>query len=300
MDNNPIPNNNPEPPATPTEPIAPGSQNLAEPAPPAQPTPLPDQSPQSEPAQPSTKWHSVINKKQAIIGGAIVGVALVAALIFAVIIPLLSPSRQDYAIATQTTQSIQENMFQASNITTVFFNDPTYMTKTTTSNDLDSIKKNYESHNNKMAELAELRAIKGNKTARELHEKLVEKNKEFDDSANTVIELYEKIYLPLAGIETSSSANIAKIVLVYEGMGDLKFDINKKLVADGLVASRSLRDASIAYEAGPSSYDAYSAALKAYTDLFTDVDSNMRKMITASDPSEALKKLNEYLLSRSY
>ncbi|MDR0397650.1 MAG: hypothetical protein LBH36_00480 [Candidatus Nomurabacteria bacterium] len=248
------------------------------------------------------------------IAGGVVGLAAILLVLFLVVIPILSVSKDDYDDAYELARDVTS---ECSTVGSVYgyTNGSTSVIK----NKLADMKEALKECDETVKKLSDAKAVKLDSKAKELYEAFSKKYDDYKKATYIATEAIESIHLPIA--EVTKGGSSAEQMQKYASdlsaklskVGNLKYDENKTLLSDIKKAVSSLETALAKYKA---TYDAYkndwrnndypsltdsgyynaqddlSAATKKWSDKVSDLGES-------SEPSKPLGKLCDYLIEKS-
>jgi hypothetical protein len=238
------------------------------------------------------------------IGG---GVLLIGAIVTVLLLVLsMGISKADYEEATDLANDVRTPY---SKISAMYIKSNS--TETTVKNDLDTIKTNRSKLDEGLKKLGEAKAVKNDKEAKELFEKVTSEQTKLNAYLDVVAEYYEKVQ-PLAkqfsDISYSYTEEAISAIENYKddlAALDLKQKVNKDYIDQITQILPEYIEAIKAYV--NMDYSNYNSSISSQvydlgdklTDADTDWKSNVNKMYEEVDFSKALNNLGTYLTDKA-
>jgi uncharacterized coiled-coil protein SlyX len=243
-----------------------------------------------------------------ILGLSFGGVVLLAGVLVLVLFLVLGGvSKQDY---TEAYQAVRDLRSPTSNLSSLYFS--TSSTETSIKNNFDSLKKNRTELNQDLQQLGDMKAIKNDQKAQELYKTVADEKVKLDKYLDALEEIYEKIY-PIAkelsnlSYSSSSDSVLSTLKSFQAKLQDLepKQTVNKdyidtlnRVVPEYISALEAYLNGIGSGSYDPSLYEKYSAASEKLTDADSDWQSNLKKLSSDIELSDAYNDLGEYLTDK--
>jgi hypothetical protein len=244
-----------------------------------------------------------------ILGLSIGGGALIIGSLILVLLLVLGGgvSKQDFAEAYQKTETMSASYNKISTYVT------TYYTETEIRNNLDTLKNNLAAFNDSYKEVGDTKAVKNDKEAKDLYQKIADRKAKFDEAIDAMIEVYEKILPAIVTMKDDYSVtNYNDLVVSYqkvvEAMDGVKSSVNKDFVDSLSSIVVKMKPVAVKRQAGIDDYKKYDsnastqwyALEKEWRDATTDWQSNFEKLANDGELKDQIYALSGYLFNKQF